>query len=80
MSITSPPFKVAYSLSPEVMKLVFPLKPQGKYVWENIFQTHNIKTVSWGSETLGHIGPKIWSIIPKELKREVLQKRKQFKS
>ena len=34
----------------------------------NIFQTFNVKTTSWGIESLGHLGPRIWSIIPKEYK------------
>ena len=62
-------YKVAYGIAPELMKLVFPLNPRGRFVWEDIFKTHNVKTVTWGSETLGHIGPKIWSEIPTELKK-----------
>ena len=62
-------YKVAYGFAPELMKLVFPLNPRGKFVWENIFKTHNVKTTTWGLETLGHIGPKIWSEIPTELKK-----------
>ena len=61
-------YKVAYGIAPEITKLVFPTKPQGKFVWENIFQTFNVKTTSWGIESLGHLGPRIWSIIPKEYK------------
>ena len=41
------------------MKLVFPLKPKGKFVWEKVFQTFNVKTTSWGLETLAHIGRKM---------------------
>ena len=67
-------YKVAYGISPELMKLVFPLNPRGKFVWENIFQTHNVKTTTWGLETLGHIGPKIWSEIPTEFKKLPLSK------
>ena len=67
-------YKVAYGLSPEIMKLVFPLNPQAKYPWDNIFQTFNVKTVSWGTETLAHLGPRIWSIIPKDIKKLPLLK------
>ncbi len=56
--------KVAYGISPEIMRLVFPTKPSIKYPWENIFQTFNVRTVAWGTETLSHLGPKIWSLIP----------------
>ena len=57
-------YKVASGFSPHIMKLVLPLKPKGNFVWEKVFQTFNVKTTSWGLETLAHIGPKIWSIIP----------------
>ena len=65
---------MAYGISPEIMKLVFPLNPRGKFVWENIFQTRNVKTTSWGLETLSHIGPKIWTLIPVEYKKLPLRK------
>ena len=51
------------------MRLVFPTKTDVKYPWENIFQTFNMRTVAWGTETLRHLGPKIWSIIPLALKK-----------
>ena len=62
-------YKVAYGISPEIMRLVFPTKPSIKYPWENIFQTFNVRTVAWGTETLSHLGPKIWSLIPLALKK-----------
>ena len=62
-------YKVAYGIAPEIMRLVFPTKPDIKYPWENIFQTHNVRTVSWGTESLSYLGPKIWSLIPLELKK-----------
>ena len=51
------------------MKLAFPTKPQGRYPWDNIFKTFNVKTGEWGTETLSHLGPKIWSLIPLFLKK-----------
>ena len=62
-------YKVAWGISPQIMRLVFPTKPNINYPWENIFQTCNIKTVTWGSESLSHLGPKIWSLIPLSLKK-----------
>ena len=56
------------------MKLVFPLNPKRKYVWENIFLSCNMKTTSWGLETLGHIGPKLWFLIPTEFNKLPLSK------
>ena len=62
-------YKVAYGISPEIMRLTFPLKPGIKYPWEDIFQTFNVKTTSWGTQSLHHIGPKIWKAIPLEFKK-----------
>ena len=62
-------YKVAYGISPKIMRLVFPTRPNVNYPWENIFQTFNVRTVSWGTESLSHLGPKIWNIIPLELKK-----------
>ena len=62
-------YKVAHGTAPKIMNLVFPTKPDVKYPWNNIFQTFNVKTTAWGTETLYHLGPKIWSIIPMEIKK-----------
>ena len=62
-------YKVAYGISPEIMRHVFPTKSNIKFPWENIFKTFNVRTTSWGTESLYHIGPKIWSNIPTELKK-----------
>ncbi len=62
-------YKIAYGIAPKLMRLVFPTKAYMKYPWENIFQTFNVKTVSWGTEALYHLGPKIWRIIPITLKK-----------
>ena len=62
-------YKVAYGISPKIMRLVFPTRPEIKYPWENIFKTFNVRTVTWGTESLSHLGPRIWSIIPLKLKK-----------
>ncbi len=62
-------YTVAYGIAPEIDRLTFPTKPDVKYPWENIFKTFNVRTVSWGTETLSHLGPKIWSLIPLEFKK-----------
>ena len=51
-------YKVAYGISPKIMRLVFPTKPDIKYPWEDIFQTFNVRTVTWGTESLFHLAPK----------------------
>ena len=67
-------YKVAYGIAPKIMNLVFPLNLQAKYPGENNFLTRNVKTVSYGTETLAHLGPKIWSIIPADIKKFSLSK------
>ena len=62
-------YKVAYGVAPKIMRLVFPTKPTVQYPWENIFQTNNIRTVTWGSESLSYLGPKLWSLLPLHLKK-----------
>ena len=62
-------YKVAYGISPKIMRLVFPTRPEIKYPWENIFQTFNVRAVAWGTESLSHLGPKIWKLIPLKLKK-----------
>ena len=67
-------YKVAYGLSPKIMNLVLPLNDHAKYPGENSFMTRNVKTVSYGTETLAHLGPIIWSIVPTDMKKFSLSK------
>jgi len=67
-------YKVVHGLAPKIMNFVFPLKKNRVYSRENNFITRNVKTVSYGTETLAHLGPKIWSIVPNHLKQFSLSK------
>ena len=62
-------YKVAYGLSPKIMNLVFSLNPQRNHPWESTFLGRNVKTVYYGTETLAHLGPKIWSLVPTDMKK-----------
>ena len=62
-------YKVLNGLSPKIMDLVFPPNLNSKYPRQNAFITHNVKTVGSGTETLAHLGPKIWAIIPDCIKK-----------
>ena len=62
-------YKVVNNLAPKIMHFVFQTKSNLNYPRENIFKTSNVRTVSWGTESLSFLGPKIWSIIPSELKK-----------
>ena len=45
---------------------VLSLKESVQYCSKNIFATSNIHTVKYGTETLAHLGPKVWAIVPTE--------------
>ena len=38
------------------------------YNAREIFVTHNVRTELYGKATLSYLGPKIWNIIPNEIK------------
>ena len=61
-------YKVVNGSSPEIMKQIFTLKNSMNYASRNIFKTQNIRTTTYGLESLRYLGPKIWEIVPKELK------------
>ena len=63
-------FKVVHGLSPEIMKSVFPVRICNRYDSKQIFQTRNVNTVYHGLNSLAHLGLKIWSIIPDQIKSE----------
>ena len=61
-------FKVANGLSPEIIKSVFPLKSNQMYCSKQIFKTKAVRSVYNGIDTLSFLGPKIWLIIPDDIK------------
>ena len=63
-------FKIVNGITPKIMLDILPLKDIIRYPNENIFQTRNVRTVRYGTDSLAHLGPKIWSIIPECIKRE----------
>ena len=62
-------FKVINGLSPKIMNLVFPLNSNSKYPRENDFESRNVRKVGTGTESLAHLGPKIWAMIPTTIKK-----------
>ena len=62
-------FKIINGLSPEIMNQVFPLKKSNVFSSSFPFMTVNVKSVSYGTETLTFLGPKIWALIPNDLKK-----------
>ena len=62
-------YKVVNNIAPEILKGVFPLKENNVYELDNPFKTRNVKTEMNGIRSLGYLGPKIWNIVPKELRQ-----------
>ena len=65
-------FKVKQNIAPEILTEIFPQK-ESSYSYRNstTLQGRSIRTVMYGSETISSLGPKIWDILPTELKRIV---------
>ena len=63
-------YKVVNNISPEIMKEIFVLKSNCIYNTREIFVAHNVRTEHYGKATLSYLGPKIWNIIPNEIKSD----------
>ena len=50
------------------MNEIFTLKESTRYPSKQIFTTSNVRTVTYGTNTISHIGPKIWFILPDDIK------------
>ena len=64
-------YKVVNGISPEIMKEIFQLKESRNYHTRFPFKSYNVKTVSYGTETLSFLGPKIWAMVPECLKNTI---------
>ena len=64
-------YKVVNRFSPHIMKDVFPLNENSFYNTRNkrAFHSRNIRTVHFRSETLSHLAPKTWELLPEEIKK-----------
>ena len=63
-------FKFLNELSPQIMNDVFQVKSPAPYYLKdkNKLYSRNPKTVVYGTESVSFMAPKIWSIVPQELK------------
>ena len=61
-------YKVVNGSATELMKDVFQLKVNTRYPSKFPFQTRNVRTVRYGTETLTFMGPKIWHLVPADIK------------
>ena len=62
-------YKIKNSLSPGFMNSIFP-QSKNPYMLRNesLFQTNNVRTVHYGTETLTFRGPKTWALIPQDIR------------
>ena len=62
-------YKIINDLTPRFMKSIYPLSSNHYTLRKaSTFQTDNIKTVRYGSETLAFRGPLIWESVPIDIK------------
>ena len=64
-------FKVRFGEAPQILNEVFSLFEPSTYNvrFQTEFNTRPIRTVHYGSNYLRYLGPKIWEIVPSEIKR-----------
>ncbi len=69
-------FKTKNNLNPEFMNSIFVAKHDSGYILRNTteFESHNIRTVHWGEDTLRYLGRKIWNIVPVNIKQSISAK------
>ena len=65
-------FKVKNKLCPESTSNIFMERTNNHYNLRNLshFITPQVNTVHHGTESLSYLGPKIWEILPEELKQK----------
>ena len=63
-------YKVLNGLSSDLMKDVFTLNDDSGYSTHNkrTLKSRNIKTVRYGTDSLAYLAPRIWELVPNEMK------------
>ena len=63
-------YKILNGFSPDIMQDIFEIK-RNYYNTRNVpaFSSRNIKTVRYGLQTISYMAPKIWDLVPKEMKQ-----------
>ena len=66
-------YKILNGLFPDIMQDIFETK-SNYYNTRNTstFTSRNIKTVRYGLQTISYMAPKIWNLVPKEMKQILL--------
>ena len=63
-------YKFIHGYSPAMMSSVFKIKHSLQYSLRNHSELYgrNPKTVRYGTESIAHLAPKIWSLVPEDIK------------
>ena len=62
-------YEVKIGLDPQVVKELFPLSTHAYNLRSTYeFKLENVKTVHYGTESLSFLGPKVWELVPLEIK------------
>ena len=62
-------YKVKMGLAPQLVQEIFPLSTQAYNLRSSYeFKLESVKTVHYGTESLSFLGPKIWELVPSEIK------------
>ena len=63
-------YKVFSGICPDIMEDVFPLSTSSNYDIRSrrTFTTRSVKTVYYGTESLSYLAPKVWELIPNNIK------------
>ena len=63
-------YKILNILFPGIMQDIFEIK-SNYYITRNAppFSSRNIKTVKYGFQIISYMAPKIWGLVPKEMKQ-----------
>ena len=62
-------YRVINNCSPDIMKDIFQIKEKDIYKSKFPFKSNNVKTVNYGTHSLRYLGPKVWSMLPENLKK-----------
>ena len=62
-------FMTKNRLKPETMKNIFNFIESAHHLRSNNrLERHDVKSVRYGTETISHLGPKMWNLLPEEYK------------
>ena len=62
-------FQIKHGQSPEIVSVIFTQTTKHYNFRQNRdFRIHSVKSVYHGSESISYLGPKIWEIVPANIK------------